>query len=648
MQSAVDGSLTNVGSVAITYPNPSVSQVFSGTLDTAPINAVRAYISGSSGTVFSAWTTVIDSYVAPSVSIKAASIGRDDSTGFLTYDVTSSSAAYFSANGVCRLSGFACLVGFQAKLASGGAIENLAQATISYPTPGVHQEFTGSVDTAKVSQVRAYVSGNSGTLFGSWVTVPDPYRSPTTGVTVTSIQPGTAVGTLAYDITAQSAAYWSTNGQCALPGWGCTIGVQAQYGAANSIMTVDSTQISYPGPSVAHEFTGTATISGITAVRSVVIGHAGELDGPWTTVSSNVQNGVDVAAAIAGILLIEPYAADVCFTLFQRGTHFQGSTVSDQELACNAAGTGAGALGGYLAALVAQYGGQILLPLEVIAARLVAGQLAQANGVTTSPTGQSVLPKTCAYVGIYQISCGSGGVNHLFEDPNGPTTLDPVITNNLAERFLANVPEGKIPTIPSNSPLANASPLQWATAMTDECLGMVNSVDPTPGKNGATFGTEASATDDDCASSAIFFTGANSPLASAHDLAAIIANPQWLVLHYASETEKAGRVPPEKRKSWAGTPPCPASYDYKVSQCDEYPYFATDEGYPVANPPSLAFIPAGDNGSQGGSYSQFVTTQCPDIKASAQKTKGRKFLVIPIHTLLLPTVYYCGTQGVTQ
>src|ERR1019366_8719680 len=157
-----------------------------------------------------------------------------------------------------------------------------------------------------------------------------------------------------------------------LPDVGCPLTV----GSAGGHLFVQQTPIS-------QHFAGSITLSDITAVRSFVSGHSGELDGPWVPVSDDVQDGIDVDAAIGLVVGAYAYTSDACLTFFQFGTHQAGSSESDQELACSAATATAAGFAAFLATYVASNGPSILKSLEVIAAHVKGTSNATTNGITT-------------------------------------------------------------------------------------------------------------------------------------------------------------------------------------------------------------------------------------------------------------------------
>lgn len=258
-----------------------------------------------------------------------------------------------------------------------------------------------------------------------------------------------------------------------------------------------------------------------------------------------------------------------------------------------------------------------------------------------------MLPSQCTRTAPKQITCYQDGTSTQVRDPALPVQQDPVTENNQVQRFLQNTPKGDLPD-PSTltGPLAGASLDDEAQVYTDACDQWVITSIETASGDTTTIGAEAGVTEDDCPDMPIFFTGNDVPAATAHDAAAIVQNPAWLQPSYASGSEKPSSG---RHGSWLGTDTDCADYDTSVDQCDEYPYYATDQGWPAAGEGTLSVEPilAHDNLSQGGSYGAFTTKTCTSIAASTRGTAGCNFLVIPVP--LLPTwIYHCGNGTVTH
>src|ERR1019366_838747 len=469
----------------------------------------------------SPWTTVHDPYTAPAATIDIFNIDRNVNTGYRTYDIAGSSAAYWSSNGVCARAGFGCTLGIQGRLSSDGSAETIDSTAISYPDPSINHEFSSSIDTPKIDAVRTYVSGYGGNVYSDWTAVRDPYTAPAVAVTVKSIQVNPTTGAFEFDANASSAAYWSQEGVCRLPGWGCTIGLEVKR-ADGSTAQIGSSSIAYPNPSTTQEFTDSDNLTGVTDIRSFISGHNGTLYSSWIPVSNNVQDGMDVRAAIG--LIVEGAAASgvPCLTLFQVGTHEAGSSESDEELACEGALGSGKNLTSFLTGLVSTRGLKFLAALAVTAGLAKAAANRSSLGITLDASGNEVLPTNCSYTAPLTITCFSNGTSTQTRDPAAPIQQDPVTENNQTQKFLQNTPKGDLPD-PSTltGPLAGSSPDDEAKVYVDECDQYVNTPIQSSDGSATTVGAAAGVSEDDCPDMPIFFTGFNSPQATAHDAAAI-------------------------------------------------------------------------------------------------------------------------------
>jgi hypothetical protein len=131
----------------------------------------------------------------------------------------------------------------------------------------------------------------------------------------------------------------------------------------------------------------------------------------------------------------------------------------------------------------------------------------------------------------------------------------------------------------------------------------------------------------------IFFTGTDVQEATNHDYDVIQAHPELMQLTYVNTSEKTSR----ERGDWGEVTPCKGLTGFGTDkQCDEYPFFSTEEGYPGAMP-DLRPISSRENSSQGGSLSQFYRG-CSSLRSSERGSPGRKYLVIP---WVLPTMSWC-------
>jgi hypothetical protein len=134
-----------------------------------------------------------------------------------------------------------------------------------------------------------------------------------------------------------------------------------------------------------------------------------------------------------------------------------------------------------------------------------------------------------------------------------------------------------------------------------------------------------------CEHRPIFSSGSDVPEATIHDLKAIATNPRWVNLNYESSEAKKDKVP--NRKWYEAEAACA-----EVSpgqQCDEYPFYATQQGGPGQEPPtSLEVIDALDNEEQGRKYGSFVLS----CKMAERGSTDYAFLAIPTPpSLEIPT-----------
>jgi hypothetical protein len=114
----------------------------------------------------------------------------------------------------------------------------------------------------------------------------------------------------------------------------------------------------------------------------------------------------------------------------------------------------------------------------------------------------------------------------------------------------------------------------------------------------------------------IFVSGADVPSATNHDLEALGVWPSWLSLNYRPAADAPG-----PRDWYAGQGNC--SSPAAGQSCDEYPFFATEQGGGDATPtPSLKLIDSGDNSLQGLRYGNFLT--------NCRMASGDSFLAVPV------------------
>ncbi len=222
-------------------------------------------------------------FASTSVSVSVASIGRN-ALGYLTYDVSATVAGYKMPGGVCGASGWGiyCDLSVEVKYASDGSTHSLATADARTFGDPFTKQFTGTATMPQVAAIRARIGGGGNTdytsVVGDWVVVNDPYPAQSVSVSVASIGRN-ALGYLTYDVSATVAGYKMPGGVCGASGWGiyCDLSVEVKYasdGSTHSLATADARTFGDP---FTKQFTGTATMPQVAAIRAR-IGGGGNTD----------------------------------------------------------------------------------------------------------------------------------------------------------------------------------------------------------------------------------------------------------------------------------------------------------------------------------------------------------------------------------
>lgn len=166
-----------------------------------------------------------------------------------------------------------------------------------------------------------------------------------------------------------------------------------------------------------------------------------------------------------------------------------------------------------------------------------------------------------------------------------------------------------------------------------------------------------------CIDLPIFLTGVDAADARDHDHTALRSLPiphrwQWLRLNREQSSTK------DRPPGWANLEAeCAGKTDPGVIACDEYPFFGTEQGGPLAQAsgyprPHLEPIDWSDNSLQGTRYSQFISDNfnqslSPPLRGcnlatgtprqGQNSTGGAPFLAIPQHRRAsLPTFWVCN------
>jgi hypothetical protein len=171
-----------------------------------------------------------------------------------------------------------------------------------------------------------------------------------------------------------------------------------------------------------------------------------------------------------------------------------------------------------------------------------------------------------------------------------------------------------------------------------QCIDELNQRTTDPNGQATTVGRLDGISQSDCANGteSIYFPGDDQAQIASHDAAAIASTPALAQLHYAKTAEKSDD--PTYHRSWANQYQCVGQSGGQ--RCDEYPFYSTDEGYPVANPPFLKLVPAEQNAKQGTTLLAFYRT-CPTLQNSDRGSPNRAFLVAPV--IGVNTFGVCGS-----
>jgi hypothetical protein len=463
-------------------------------------------------------------------------------------------------------------------------------------------------------------------LTTAWLAVSDPGVLPATlSFEVNSLfrTPG---GDLEYDANAFANAVAFPLRTCA-PGKSCTLYLEAQVFGSTATYALSSYDDFAQNPSF-QQMKGTAPQFFrnriVTALRiRLSSGYPRPtLVLPWIPVSENISGGHDLDAGLA--LVVAAFGSkpplEACLSMFPAGTHTQGSSLNDPQLSCLEATQGGQSISTFAASYI-----KTLSAKQVTALLVAAGLATRAATAAVSPDldyGRP-LPAGCQWVGVAKIRCAWGGSTIDYRPISAPPEQDPVWGNNVQtdaqkQRQTTQQPPSVIPAPgPVPGPLDYATQGELDKLLREQCE-----------EYAAEWGGAAGlAEEDDCDDIPIFGTGIDVLEATLHDLSAIASNPRWFLLHHVSNQEKnsAGFY----RPTWV----CDKGAG---QQCDEYPFFATAEGYPA--PPNVVAIDASDNLSQGQKYGVFVR-YCPRIRDAPLGSEDRRFLVVPLP--FLPTVTYC-------
>jgi hypothetical protein len=283
-----------------------------------------------------------------------------------------------------------------------------------------------------------------------------------------------------------------------------------------------------------------------------------------------------------GLAALFPSASEVCdaVLLFPYGTHLAGSEVNDQYLACETAVRSGATVLAVIAAVEATAHGE-----QAIWWLLHEGTIKQSGFELPAPSELDPYPVPPTLPAVWPVEEVAAGL--IANNPTAELTEEEA--SDIAIRCL------------------------WDAALAD--LDGVSECETLP----------------------IFLSGSDVPSATEHDLKALSSYPGWVKLNYESGAAKEEKG---EKRNWyeslggcAGAPPT-------EQQCDEYPFFATQQGGPSKTPlANLEYVNGEENEAQGGKYGNFVSA----CKMAERGSTGYAFLAVPLPpSLKIPTTRLCN------
>ncbi len=287
----------------VTFP---YTYEFAGSADIAKVVSVRAVVYGHGGTLNSDWKSITDPIIEPVVSVSPVSVGRDSSSGFLTFDVNVAVDGVQGVGRICSSSQYDCHLTLYAQYVNGG-VNQLQATTIAWGAafPYTH-EFSGTVDFAKIVSVRGVINGHGGSLTGDWEPVDDPLSNATSGtgsvsVSVGSIGRDTSTGGFTYELSVSVSGAALSEGPCGGHAYNCYLNVQtlSESGSIGNLASRKITDLSNHSES----FVGTSPRTKTVAIRAYTTGYyaPGPFYSEWVSVSDAYpERSVSVAPTSFG------------------------------------------------------------------------------------------------------------------------------------------------------------------------------------------------------------------------------------------------------------------------------------------------------------------------------------------------------------
>jgi len=551
----------------------------------------------------SSWTDVDDEVAASGLTLSNVVFERDQSSGWISWsaDVGVSAINPNCPNYPCRPKLWAEDENGDEFLVADGVFTKFYNDTQTW---GAN---FGQWTSIKRLQVRylAYVS--------NWVQVDDVARQEDVSFTVNDFFRNSSTGYLDWAVNVNVSALDINH---------CT-----DFGGCQmKLLAVDSsgTEHLLATSSLSNWYTQSLPMSGTYSGPETIVNLRatyGNFSADWIPSSETIAGGHDLAQA-ATLLIGYAGAATAggaaCTLLFPIGSHNFESSLTDQDFACRSALAVSGtplrnAVISVLAAAGTLYTTQLLTALGL-------------NRPATGMTSTGALPGNCSWVNL-EISCYSAGTTTVTRPDDAPPAYDPTYEDNLYENSNLNDPvqPGVLVAVAVGVALAE----EVRKELLRSCVAQVTKIDAF---SGLPAGTEAGLTADDCGTKNIFFVGEDLPEPTAHDIGVISTSPDLMLLTYASTAEKGTK--PDVRN----LPGC-VDVILEGEDCDEYPFWATEENTALTPPDVIPMDPT-QNQLQGSRYSAFIG-KCK-LVTYPRNSAGRKFLVV--YSWLLPTGGLCGTK----
>lgn len=559
------------------------------------------------GSVSSNWVEVEDEVRTQNLSLVVNSFARDQGSGQLTWDVSIEASAIPSS--AC---GFGCRIQLVGKDVDG--FDHVLKETELLGNYHYEKELSGVLDewSAIIELQVRY-----GSVSSDWVEVDDYVRSASVALAVKKFFRDPLTGNLDWSVDViTSALKWS---YC--PTYNCKVQLFAkdQYGSDVLLGEVNL----FRSYSDVYHLTGTYT--GVAKLVNLQ-GRFGEIESDWISNSESVTGGHDldqVAAMLAAFVGAGVAPTLACTMVFPIGTHVAHSSLTDQDITCRSA----------LAVTGTTLKQAIMAALKNAAPAYIASVLVTVGAASAPTTGTSyggTLPSGCVWA-LMEISCTDGATTTVTRPDDAPPVFDETYEDNLVNESGHNDPVP--PAVPVEGPLvaiaATAAAIRLEQLRT--CVAQVSRIDPA---TGVPFASVIGLTPEDCTKRNVFFVGQDLPEPTAHDAAAIAAHPEQMLLTYV-KTSGVGAEKTTSRGNWSSYAECASLAPDQ--DCDEYPFFSTEEGYPTAIPDLLP-VNSAQNQAQGTPLRLFY--RACGLATFPRYSDERKFLVVPVAFPL--TVGVCG------